>query len=146
MGIARSGNAANNGKWHEYDMWQQPSRIDNVMPAISGSSGCIDSISRDSGVGGASTRSNRRDKRDIILAVHRVSTNEIHMLPTIDANGEHAYDILLGYCVKVLGVRLRYIRHLSVSVDGSGSGVLIDSTLSMYMLSDMSIVNVSCYL
>jgi hypothetical protein len=65
--------------------------------------------------------------------------------------------VLLDCCVECLGVRVEDIRHLSVlnrsnssnNNNGVGSGnavrVLIDSTSSMQILSDMSIVSVSCY-
>jgi hypothetical protein len=85
------------------------------------------------------------------------------MLHAIDLNDHSAYDVLLDCCVECLGVRVEDIRHLSVlnrnnnnnnsssnnNNNGVGSGnavrVLIDSTSSMQILSDMSIVSVSCY-
>ncbi len=129
-------NYANKSIQPNYDQRQGSSCVGNSVD-----SGRIGSVVASNG--GDYTR---RGKRDVILAVHRVRTNEIYMVPPIDVNGEYAYDTLLGYCVKLFGVSVRDVCALSVNVHGAYGGggvggvagkascVLIDSAVSMCVL------------
>jgi hypothetical protein len=82
--------------------------------------------------------------KDVIVAVERPFTNELYMLHPFNVYTPRAYDLLLHDCSNRLRIQVSQIYSIRVRL-ASGMYHTINSCESMSVLSDMSILEVTCY-
>jgi hypothetical protein len=82
--------------------------------------------------------------KNVIVAIERPFTNELYMLHPFNVYTPRAYDLLLHDCSNRLRVQVSQIYSIRVRL-ASGMYHTINSCESMFVLSDMSILVVTCY-